>query len=209
MNTALVLAGGRSSRMGRPKALLPFGGEPLVLHIVRALHPLFAEIVVVGAPGQDLPPMPARLISDAVAYQGPVGGIYYGLKAAGGETAFVTSCDSAFLSTGLVSHLLAESADYDVVVPRWQGRFQPLLAVYRRNVLPLLEAQLAEGQLRPVYLFDKVRTRIVEEDEVRRFDPEGASFFNMNTPEDYTTALERWTAQRPRGTGRPAPDELE
>ena len=180
--------------MGTPKALLPFGGEPLIVHIVRRLEPLFDDVVVVGAPGQVLPQLPVRLVHDEVAFQGPVGGLYYGLRAAGGELGLVTSCDSAFLSTALISHLVSLSADYDVVVPRWDGRLQPLLAVYRRTVLPHLERQLANGELRPVYLFDKVRTRMVEPDEIRRFDPEGDSFFNMNTPEDYAEAVKRWPA---------------
>jgi molybdopterin converting factor small subunit len=77
-------------------------------------------------------------------------------------------------------------------VPHWQGRFQPLHAVYRRSVLPLLEEQLARGELRPIYLFEKVRTLRIDEDEIRRFDPDGSSFFNMNTPEDYAEALKRW-----------------
>lgn len=197
MLTAIILAGGRSSRMGTPKALLPFDKEPLIVHIVRQLQPLFKEVIVVAAPGMQLPIMPVRLVHDDVAFQGPVGGILYGLKAAGDEFAFVTSCDSAFLQTPLISHLLSRRAGYDVVVPRWEGRLQPLLAVYRRTVLPYLEAQLAKGELRPVFLFDKVRTCFVEEDEIRRFDPEGASFFNMNRPEDYAAALTRWRA----GTG--------
>jgi molybdopterin-guanine dinucleotide biosynthesis protein A len=190
--------------MGTPKALLPFDDEPLIVHIVRRLQPLFAETVVVAAPGQQLPPMPVAVIHDDVGYQGPVGGIYYGLRAAAGEFGFVTSCDSAFASTPLISHLVSLSADYDVVVPRWEQRFQPLLAVYRKTVLPRLEHQLAQGELRPVSLFDKVRTRSVEEDEIRRFDPAGESFFNMNTPEDYAEALRRWPAAAGR-QGPPSP----
>jgi molybdopterin-guanine dinucleotide biosynthesis protein A len=192
--TAIVLAGGRSSRMGTPKALLPFDGEPLILHIVRRLQPRFDELVVVAAPGQALPPMPVTLVHDEVAFQGPVGGIRNGLEAALGEFAFVTSCDAAFSSPALMSHLLSLRDDNDVVVPRWDDRFQPLFAVYRRTVLPILDAQLASGELRPVYLFDKVRTRTVDEDEVRRFDPDGVSFFNMNRPQDYAEALLRWRA---------------
>lgn len=192
MLTAIVLAGGRSSRMGSSKALLPFDDEPLIVHIVRRLQSLFPEIVVVAAPGQELPSMPVKVVHDDVAYQGPVGGIYYGLEAAGGELGFVTSCDSAFASLALVSHLVAQAAAYDVVVPRWDGRLQPLLAVYRNTVRPFLRAQLSNGELRPVHLFDKVRTLIVEPDEIRRFDPDGASFFNMNTPDDYAEALKRW-----------------
>jgi molybdopterin converting factor small subunit len=128
---------------------------------------------------------------------GPVGGICYGLRAAQGEFAFVTSCDSAFLDARLISHLLMLRDSYDVVVPRWDDRLQPLLAVYRTTVLPLLEEQLAAGELRPVYLFDKVRTRCVEANEIREVDPEGRSFFNMNRPEDYAQALQLWSATQP------------
>ena len=198
MLSAVILAGGRSSRMGTAKSLLPFDGEPLIVHIVRALAPLFDDIIVVAAPGQDLPPMAARVVHDEVGYQGPVGGIYYGLRAAGGQGAFVTSCDSAFLNPALIAHLVSLRAGFDVVVPYWEGRYQPLLAVYSHTVVPLLAAQLERGELRPVYLFDKARTRRVEEDQIRRFDPDGASFFNMNTPADYAEALTRWRGAPPR-----------
>jgi molybdopterin converting factor small subunit len=112
------------------------------------------------------------------------------LRAAARQLAFVTSCDSAFLDPALIRHLISRAADHDVVVPHWDGRLQPLHAVYRRDVLPRLEDQLARSDLRPVSLFDKVRTCRVDEGEIRRFDPEGLSFFNMNTPEDYASALE-------------------
>jgi len=191
-NSAVVLAGGKSSRMGRPKALLLFDGEPLIVHIVRALKRMFSETVIVAAPDQELPDLPATLVRDEVAYQGPVGGIYYGLRAASGESCFVTSCDVAFLNAPLISHLISQISNHDVVVPYWEERFQPLHAVYRRSVLPLLEGQLERGELRPVYLFDKVRTLKISADEIRRFDPEGLSFLNMNTPDDYDQALRRW-----------------
>ena len=178
--------------MGQPKALLPFEGEPLVAHVVSALRPLFSQVVVVAAPGQSLPTMPVTLVRDSVAFQGPVGGIYYGLAAAREEVSFVTSCDSVFLNPDLIRYCLSHIGDHDVVVPHWAGRFQPLHAVYRRSVMPHLERQLASGELRPVYLFDKVCTRRVEEAEIRQIDPEGLTFFNMNTPEDYAEALRRW-----------------
>jgi molybdopterin-guanine dinucleotide biosynthesis protein A len=191
--TAVILAGGRSSRMGTPKALLPFDNEPLIVHLVRRLQPLFGSIVVVAAPGQALPQMPVSIVHDEVAHQGPVGGICYGLRAVQDDRAFVTSCDSAFLNTSLVAHLMSLLGEADVVVPRWGERLQPLVAVYRTSVVPVLERQLADGELRPVTLFERVRTRYVEEPEIRRFDPAGDSFFNMNRPEDYEEALRRWT----------------
>ena len=190
--SAIVLAGGKSRRMGRPKAMLPFGGEPLIAQVIRRLAVLFPDIVVVAAPDQELPELSATLVRDEVAYQGPVGGICYGLRACHSAAGFVTSCDVPFLSLPLVSYLTSRLPDHDVVVPYWEGRFQPLHAVYRRSVLPLLEQQLQRGELRPVFLYDKVRTLKVEEDEIRAVDPDGSSFFNMNTPEDYADALARW-----------------
>ena len=190
--SAIILTGGKSSRMGRPKALLSFGNEPLIIHIVRILGRKFKQIIVVGAPDQELPVLPVKMVRDEVAYQGPVGGIYYGLKAATATAAFVTSCDAVFLSLPVISFLQSKILNYDVVVPYWQNRFQPLQAVYRRSVLPLLKEQLERGELRPIFLYDKVPTYKVSEEEIRRFDPEGLSFFNMNAPEDYARALQLW-----------------
>lgn len=195
--SAIVLTGGKSSRMGRPKALLPFAGEPLIVHTIQLLQKFFSDIVVVAAPEQELPPLPVTLTKDEVAYQGPVGGILYGLKAACEELCFVTSCDAPFLNPTLISYLLSLASDYDVVVPHWQDRLQPLHAVYRRSVTPLLEEQLKRGELRPIFLYKKVRTREVTEEEIRRFDPEGLSLRNMNSPEDYQTALALWQTRKP------------
>jgi molybdopterin-guanine dinucleotide biosynthesis protein A/molybdopterin converting factor small subunit len=190
--TAVILTGGKSSRMGRPKALLPFAGEPLIAHVVRNLKQIFAEAVVVAAPDQELPGLPAILVRDEIAYQGPVSGIYHGLMASTKEVCFVTSCDAPFLNLQLIANLLSQISDYDVVVPYWQERFQPLHAVYRRSVAPLCREQLARGELRPISLYPKVKTREVHEDEIRHLDPEGLSFLNMNSPEDYQHALARW-----------------
>ncbi len=193
---AIVLTGGKSSRMGRPKALLLFDGEPLIVHILRTLQNLFSEAIVVAAPEQELPPLSATLVRDEAAYQGPVGGIYYGLRAASREVAFVTSCDVPFLSLPLISYLTSQISNCDVVVPYWQERLQPLHAVYRRSVAPLLKDQLERGELRPISLYKKVRTREIHEDEIRRFDPEGLSFLNMNTREEYQGALTQWEKSR-------------
>lgn len=195
--SAIILTGGKSSRMGRSKALLPFANEPLIVHIVRILGRKFKQIIIVAAPDQALPVLPAKVVRDEVAYQGPVGGIYYGLRATTGTAAFVTSCDAAFLSLPFISFLQSKILNYDVVAPYWQDRFQPLQAVYRRTVLPLLKEQLKRGELRPIFLYDKVRTYKVSEEEIRRFDSEGLSFFNMNAPEDYARALQLWQQHEP------------
>ncbi|MGH7826764.1 MAG: NTP transferase domain-containing protein [Candidatus Binatia bacterium] len=203
--TAIILTGGKSSRMGRPKALLPFGGEPLIAHIVRALRHLFADAVIVAAQGQELPPLPATLVRDELTFQGPVGGIYYGLTATRSDIAFVTSCDAPFLNLPLISFLTSQISNRDVVVPYWQDRFQPLHAVYRKSVAPLLKDQLERGELRPISLYKKVRTLEVHEQDIRRLDPDGLSFLNMNTPEDYEAALALWDKNRQRHETETAP----
>jgi len=189
---AVILVGGKSSRMGRAKALLPFDNEPLIAHVVRRLKSWFPEIIVVAAPDQELPELSAVLVRDEIAYQGPVSGIYHGLKAATRDVCFVTSCDAPFLNFELIDHLLEQISDYDVVVPFWQERFQPLHAIYRTSVVPLLKEQLERRELRPIFLYDKVRTRKIQEAEIRRLDPEGLSFLNMNSPADYDAALQLW-----------------
>jgi len=189
---AVILVGGKSSRMGRAKALLPFDNEPLIAHVVRRFKSWFPEIIVVAAPDQELPELSAVLVRDEIAYQGPVSGIYHGLKAATRDVCFVTSCDAPFLNFELIDHLLEQISDYDVVVPFWQERFQPLHAIYRTSVVPLLKEQLERGELRPIFLYDKVRTRKIQEAEIRRLDPEGLSFLNMNSPADYDAALQLW-----------------
>lgn len=193
--TAIILTGGKSSRMGRPKALLPFDGEPLIAHVVRKLASVFSETVVVAAPDQDLPALPVVLARDDVAYQGPVSGIYHGLKASTKEACFVTSCDAPFLNVALISHLYSQIPGFDVVVPFWQDRFQPLHAIYRTSVAPLLKEQLDRGELRPIFLYDKVRTRKIPEDEIRKLDPEGLSLLNMNSPAEYEAALRLWSGR--------------
>ncbi len=192
--SAIILTGGKSSRMGQPKAMLLFDGEPLIVHILRTLKRLFTDTVVVAALEQELPSLQVTLVRDEVAYQGPVGGIYYGMRAAKQEVGFVTSCDAPFLNLALISYLISQISNYDVVVPYWQGRFQPLHAVYRSSVVPLLKEQLEREELRPIFLYEKVRTCKVSEEKIRRYDPEGLSFLNMNSPEDYQAALKRWEA---------------
>jgi molybdenum cofactor guanylyltransferase len=192
--SAIILAGGKSSRMGSPKCLLPFDGEPLIAHLVHRLRSLFVEVIVVAAPEQELPTLAVKLVRDEVAFQGPVGGIYYGLQAASEDTCFVTACDVPFLNLSTVEFLLAARGAADVAVAHWDGRLQPLFAVYRRSVLPFLKQQLAAGELRPTLLYEKVATKIVSAAQLSGVDAQGLSFININLPQDYQSALRRWRA---------------
>lgn len=188
----IVLAGGRSTRMGTSKALLPFGPETMLQRVVRVLGDVVDPIVVVAAPGQELPPLPPAVIvtHDEREGRGPLEGLRAGLAALPErlDAAYATSCDVPLLVPGFVRELLGLAEGYDVVVMEVDGFAHPLSAVYRRAVLPHVEELLAHDRLRPVFLFERVRTRRVVPEEMTS-DPDLRTLRNLNTPADYERAL--------------------
>jgi molybdopterin-guanine dinucleotide biosynthesis protein A len=189
----IILCGGKSTRMGSPKALLPFGPETMLQRVVRLLGTVVSPIVVVSALQQSLPELPADVIMtrDEQEGRGPLEGLRAGLKAlpATSEIAYVTSCDVPLLVPGFVRQMIALLTDHDIVVMEIDGFPHPLSAVYRRSTLPHVEALLNEDRLRPVFLFDAVRTRRVQPAEMMAVDPELLTLRNLNTREDYLEAL--------------------
>ena len=190
---AIVLCGGKSTRMGTPKAALPFGPETMLQRVVRLLGTVVSRIVVVAAQGQILPELPGEIIvaRDEREARGPLEGLRAGLKAlpARVDAAYVTSCDVPLLVTGFVERMIALLDGHDIVVMEIDGFAHPLSAVYRRGVLPQVEALLAADRLRPAFLFDAVDTRRVRLEEVQALDPELRTLRNLNTREDYLAAL--------------------
>jgi molybdopterin-guanine dinucleotide biosynthesis protein A len=186
----LILAGGQSSRMGRPKAWLPFQGQPMLARVLDRLAPLFEERIIVRAPGQELPAVEARLVEDEEPGQGPVAGLAVGLAAVTRPLAFALSCDAPFVNPDVVAYLVERCRPpHSVVVPLWEGRLQPLHAVYRTDTAPVLKQLLSAGRRRPVDLFREVPTLEVPEEEIRALDPDGLTFLNTNTPEEWQRAL--------------------
>jgi molybdopterin-guanine dinucleotide biosynthesis protein A len=188
----IVLCGGKSSRMGSPKALLPFGAETMLQRVVRLLGEVVSPIVVVAAPGQTLPPLPPDVIvtRDEREGRGPLEGLRAGLKALPEQVdaAYVTSCDVPLLVTGFVNEMFDLARGYDVAVMEIDGFPHPLSAVYRRSTLPHIDDLLESDRLRPVFLYDRVPTRRVRRDEIAA-DPELRTLRNLNTPADYRQAL--------------------
>jgi molybdopterin-guanine dinucleotide biosynthesis protein A len=178
--------------MGTPKALLPFGPETMLQRVVRILRGVVSPIVIVSAADQMLPPLDADVIitHDERGERGPLEGLRAGLKAlpAYVDCAYVTSCDVPLLEPGFVRQMIDFTRGYDVAVVEIDGFAHPLSAVYRRTVLPYVDELLAEDRLRPVFLFELVRTRRVRPDEITA-DPGLYTLRNLNTPEDYRRAL--------------------
>jgi molybdopterin-guanine dinucleotide biosynthesis protein A len=189
----IVLCGGRSTRMGSSKALLPFGPETMLQRVVRLLGTVASPLVAVAAPGQELPELPSPVVvtRDEREGRGPLEGLRAGLKAlpAGAEIAYITSCDVPLLVPKFVERMVQLLGDHDIAVMEIEGFAHPLSAVYRRRTLPHVEALLAADRLRPVFLFDAVKTRRVQPAEVTDVDPELLTLRNLNTREDYLEAL--------------------
>ena len=189
---AIVLAGGKSTRMGTSKALLPFGPETMLQRVVRLLETVVSPIVVVAAPDQQLPALPPAVIvtRDEREGRGPLEGLRAGLKAlpADVDAAYVTSCDVPLLDPGFVRQMIDLADGYDVAVVEQDGFAHPLSAVYRRATLPHVEDLLANDRLRPAFLFEAVNTRRVSPVQMTS-DPELRTLRNLNTTEDYQRAL--------------------
>jgi len=189
----IVLCGGQSTRMGTSKALLPFGAETMLQRVVRLLSTVVSPIVVVAAAGQPLPDLPADVLVARDEHQGrgPLEGLRAGLKALP-ETvasAYVTSCDVPLLVPAFARRMIDLLTDHDIAVMEINGFPHPLSAVYRRSTLPRVEALLAQNRLRPVFLFDAVRTRRLQPVEMIAADAELLTLRNLNTREDYLEAL--------------------
>ena len=185
----IVLCGGRSSRMGRPKAWLPVGGEVMLQRVVRVLREGVGPVVAVAAPGQDVPPLPddVELVRDAVEGRGPLQGLAAGLAALDGraDAAYLSACDVPFLTAGFVRRVAELLGLAAISVPFVGGYHHPLAAAYRLSVRPVVADLLAADRLRPVFLFDAVPTRVIEPHELPGLDP----LRNLNTPDDYAAAL--------------------
>jgi molybdopterin-guanine dinucleotide biosynthesis protein A len=189
----IVLCGGKSSRMGRPKAWLPFGPEVLLQRVVRVLSEVVSPIVVVAAPNQNLPHLPAgvRIARDDREYLGPLNGLATGLKALHVQTdvVYLSSCDVPFLMPAFVRRVISQIDDALACFPEVGGFIQPLAAAYRPGILPAVQALLSADRLRPVFLVEAVATRILRQADFADVDPSFDSLRNVNTPEDYEAAL--------------------
>jgi molybdenum cofactor guanylyltransferase len=193
ITAGIVLCGGKSTRMGTPKATLPFGPETMLQRVVRLLSAVVEPIVVVAARQQALPELPGEVIMarDELEERGPLEGLRAGLKALPNsvDSAYVTSCDVPLLVPGFVTRMIELLGDHDIAVMEIDGFPHPLSAVYRRATLPQVEALLERDKLRPVFLFDAVRTRRVRPEEMASVDPQLRTLRNLNTRDDYRAAL--------------------
>lgn len=192
---AIILCGGKSSRMGRDKATLQFGPELMLERVVRLLSEAVdtEAIIVVGAPNQSISNLPhgVAIARDEQEFRGPLQGLATGLRAIGErcDAVYATACDVPLLVPAFVSRMFELLGDFDVAVPFDGQHHHPLAAVYRPGVLPHIDDLLASNRMRPVFLFEKVRTREIPVDDLRAVDPQLRTLENLNHYEVYRAAL--------------------
>lgn len=186
----IILAGGRSARMGREKALLEWHGELLIQRAIRLMQTVCAEVVVVTSSEAVRQAVPVRTVPDVQPGQGPLGGLYAGLQAMSQEYNAVVACDMPWIQPEAFRHLAAWAPGYDAVMLRRPSGWEPLHALYARRCLPAIAASLQAGLLKLCDLCERLHIQAVTEAEWQRWDPQFQALRNLNTPADYAQALQ-------------------
>ncbi|HYA03519.1 MAG TPA: molybdenum cofactor guanylyltransferase [Syntrophobacteria bacterium] len=191
-----VLAGGKSRRFGRNKAVELFEGERLIERQVRTLRSLFPEVMVVSNTPEFFLDLNVTVVQDLIPGRGPLGGIYTGLLLAQGDSIFVSACDMPFLQLPVIRRMLDLFSGHDVVVPRLGTYLEPLHGIYSPRCVPYIKQMLDREELQVIRFFPSLRVAYLDEQELRELDPAGLSFFNINTPEDLERAREVLSVER-------------
>lgn len=192
--TSIVLAGGRSSRLGREKLAEVIAGKSLIERAIGSLSALSQEILIVISQEQARSSLSsytfpeAKTVVDLYPQKGSLIGIYSGLVHSSNLLNLAVACDMPFLNLKLLRYMVKIAPGFDVVIPRLGDQMEPLHAVYSKNCIGPLENQIRQGNLRVTGFFDSVKVRYLGEEELDRFDPERLSFFNINTEADLKKA---------------------
>jgi molybdopterin-guanine dinucleotide biosynthesis protein A len=191
MLTVCIQAGGASSRMGEDKALKPFLGRPLIQRLVERLSPIADEMIVTTNRPEEYRFLGLRLTPDLKPGRGALGGLYTALASASQPHVAVVACDMPFASPTLLeaASTLMLQEETDVVIAKSDEGYEPIHAVYRRETcLPAIEAAIAADQWKVIAWFPQVKVRVLTPEELKRFDPDGLAFWNVNTPEEFIQA---------------------
>ncbi|HSB43592.1 MAG TPA: molybdenum cofactor guanylyltransferase [Nitrospira sp.] len=188
--TGILLAGGKSRRMGGDKRFLHVGEHTLFDRSLAVLRSIFRDVLIVIA--QDSPPLEtdAAVIRDLVPDCGSLGGLYTGLSQATTEHVFVVACDMPFLNQEAVRYVIGLKEEADIVMAEGENGLQPMHAVYSRRCLPVLEEMVRTHHLKiqDIVAHPSLKVRLINVAELSRIDPEGRSFLNVNTPADLEAA---------------------
>jgi len=183
--TVIILAGGRSSRMGTDKAFIKIGNQPLIKRQIELLRKVFKQIIVVT---NSLPKYRGykgiKIISDIIPHRGPLGGIYSGMVASSSTYNFVVACDMPFINQALIRYIMRNKNSYDIIIPKIDRKYHPLFGIYSKNCLPIIEKRIKQQRFKVSSIFSKVKTNFISKHEIRQFEPNLLSLMNINIPGD-------------------------
>lgn len=183
--TCVILAGGKSSRMGRDKSFLIFYGKPLIEILINKLQGIFKDLIIIANNISLYKKYKIKTYADIIKESGPLGGIHAGLHYSKSKYNFIMACDMPFVEPGLIKFMSANIENYDLVVPKLNGRFEPLCAIYSKNCLKAIENQLSKNNLKVVDFFPQVKLKEIVEKDLVDFNKDGKFFLNINTPACY------------------------
>ena len=181
--TIAILAGGQSTRMGRDKSFANLRGKPLISHVLERVTNLSLPIILIANHQEPYKFLGLPIFGDIVVGKGSLGGLYTAIFHSSTSHTLYVACDMPCLNPSLLRYLIAQSQDYDAVVPRIDELPQAFHAIYRKSCLPLVEKQVQQGNLKVRDLYSKMNTRFVDKGELQLFDPLLKSLINVNTPE--------------------------
>lgn len=199
MVTGVILAGGKSKRMGQNKALLRLGNGTFIGHVIRRMQSITDELLLITNSPDEYKHLGITTYKDIIPNAGALGGIHAGLTYASHQTVICVGCDNPFLMSNLLTYLVSVLGEYDAVMPYThkepssynedtQITLQTLCAVYSKCCLPIIEQMLNESDLRVHALQERANVLTLAPEIWKTYDPEGYSFFNVNTPEDFEKA---------------------
>lgn len=192
MTTGIILAGGKSSRMGRNKALIKINGIKIIDNTIDIFKRIFKEVIIITNYPNDFEYTKLRLIEDKIPNKGSLGGLYTGIEAASYEKSFVVACDMPYISEELIRYVI-NLEGYDIVVPKINGRVEPLFASYTKNCSDIIRKQLDYNNLKITDLFSKFKIKELNEEEISIYDKKFLSFININTPQELEKILKGYT----------------
>ena len=189
--TAIILAGGKSSRIGvdKNKAMLKLNGKYLLDIVISKLKRITGDIIIVGPPEKY--PSYKQVVSDLFNQKGLLVGLYSGLKASTSRYNLVVGCDMPFLNVELLQYMGDKIDSNDIIIPRYAKSYvEPLCAIYSKDCLEVIKKNIGDGILSIRRIFPYLKVRYIEEEEIKRVDPVFNSFFNINYKEDFIRAEE-------------------
>jgi molybdopterin-guanine dinucleotide biosynthesis protein A len=182
--SGIILAGGKSSRYGRNKALVEINGIRLIERVIRVMEPLFGRLIIITNTPQDYAYLKLPMVEDLIKGLGPLGGVFTGLQTMSDDAGFFVACDMPFLSGELIYHMVDVLEDFDAVVPKVDWKIEALHAVYTKHCIPAIKKLIDNKEYQVIKFFKSIRVRYLNKEEILNIDPEMRSFFNINTPEE-------------------------